>query len=353
MTASANALRAAVPARYYIELPRLLGRHGINAAEVWDAAGISPTLLNDPEAQLSLEELERLVSALMGIGGRDLPLELGRSIRLRNHALVGYAMLSSPTVDYAMRLTSRFFRLVFPAFRMQYRVTPQGAEMRFLPTLAMSSDCLAFHIEMLAVAALTDVQELIQGALPHYDLELSIPAPLHRDRYHQLMPQARLHFAALPHPGLCLRLPTSILGEEPAMANAASLAVAEQRCRQLVDHIVSSGNIGAWTRMMLRESNDGLPSIEELAATLNINSRTLHRHLKREGLVYRQLCVEERSNRARQLLAGSRLSITRIAQELGYSDASNFTRAFRAAVGCSPSDYRAEYGVADSLSTQN
>ena len=41
------------------------------------------------------------------------------------------------------------------------------------------------------------------------------------------------------------------------------------------------------------------------------------------------------------MLADNQLSITQIALELGYSDAANFTRAFRKISGVSPSQWRA------------
>ena len=64
--------------------------------------------------------------------------------------------------------------------------------------------------------------------------------------------------------------------------------------------------------------------------------------MKREGAGYRELLHQAQFGKARELLVSSTLSITRIAQELGYSDAANFSRAFRKLQGLSPSDYRRE-----------
>ena len=54
-----------------------------------------------------------------------------------------------------------------------------------------------------------------------------------------------------------------------------------------------------------------------------------------------QYLNERRIDRARQLLASSDLSITAISVDLGFSSSQHFARAFRRAVGCTPSDYRA------------
>lgn len=335
--------RASVPARYYSELPHLLGRKNIDANAVFNAAGLSLSQLTDQQARLELVELENLVIAMASVSQRsELPVELGELIHLRDHNLVGYALISSPSIDYGLRLTARFFRLVFPAFRMQYRVVNDLAEITYTPTMAMSQGCLAFHIELLTVATLTTVIELVQHELPPYDIDMSIPAPPHASYYRKVLPEARMDFGSLKKPGISIRLPVSVVQKKPVMANQEVLRVAEERCRMLQEQITGSGDVGAWVRMMLRESHDGLPGIDELAATLNRSVRTLSRYLAKEGLVYRTLCVEERDRRGKELLLETRLSITAVALELGYTATSNFTRAFTRRNKCSPIEYRGQ-----------
>ena len=332
-----------VPARYYAALPGILTKIGVDAAAVLDAAQLPLAELSRPDGMIRLTQLEALVAAATTLSGRDdLGLLLGREIRLRSHSLVGYALLASPTVDYALRLTSRYFRLVFPAFRMRYRVFDGVAEIDYQPSMGMSPACLSFHIDMVTAATHVDLEELLQQKLPAYELALSLPgaSAARLAGYRRLMPQVRLKFAGLSHPGMCFRLPAHLISREPAMADGASLAVAEQHCRQLLDQMLLRGSIGDWVKMMLRESAVDLPSIKDLAEMLSISPRTLHRYLHREGLVYRDLFQQERLRRARQLLDETRLSITAIAHELGYQDTSNFVRGFRASEGCTPGEYR-------------
>jgi transcriptional regulator GlxA family with amidase domain len=51
-----------------------------------------------------------------------------------------------------------------------------------------------------------------------------------------------------------------------------------------------------------------------------------------------------RLKRAARLLADSHLSIKEIAPATGFQDANYFARVFRAAYGCSPSEYRRSIG---------
>jgi AraC-like DNA-binding protein len=68
--------------------------------------------------------------------------------------------------------------------------------------------------------------------------------------------------------------------------------------------------------------------------------RVLQRRLSEFGLTYSQLVDEVRLELARRLFENSRLNLSDIAQELGYSDAAHFTRAFVRWTGVTPSAFR-------------
>ncbi|HYC36613.1 MAG TPA: AraC family transcriptional regulator ligand-binding domain-containing protein [Usitatibacter sp.] len=82
------------------------------------------------------------------------------------------------------------------------------------------------------------------------------------------------------------------------------------------------------------------PSLEEAARMLGMSARTLHRRLRQEGTSFRLVHDTVRRDRAIALLAGSRLRISQVAGELGYSEPSAFFRAFRDWTGMGPTAYR-------------
>lgn len=336
---------ALVPARYYQRISEVLARQGIDIVSVFNEANIDPMLLAVPDGMLEIEQIERIVHALLRQTGRhDLPLDVGRHIQLGSHSIAGYGIMSSPTIDYALRLTSRYFRLIFPPFRVRIRRQKDKFIVLFQPSMPMSHECLEFHIEVVAVAAHFDIQELLGTDLPRYQLLLSITEPRHAARYRELR-GAEPRFSALSTPGIRMEFPAEIAGHRPATADPALLGMAEQRCGDLLNDAVAERNVSGWVSMMLRESGDGMPTMDELAHMLNISTRTLDRHLLREGVKFRELSKSERHRKACTLLARPGMSITHIAYELGYSDAANFTRAFRQIAGCSPSIYRDQTGL--------
>lgn len=329
-----------IPARYYARLGEALLRQGYDLGALLQAARLRPEQLARPEATLTLVQVERLVTETLRFTGRpDLAIDFGRALKLSSHSIVGYGILSSPDVDYALRLTARFFGLIMPSFRMRYRRDSTVAEILFQPALPMSAMCLQLHLEAIAVATHFELRELLQNDMPRYELDLSIAEPAHAARYAELV-EARCRFGLEPGPGLRMRFPATMAARTLSLADPHSLKMAEARCQALVRNALAGGKVSDWVAMMLREASDGMPGIEQLAHTLHLSARTLDRYLKREGHGFRELLQQARQERACRLLGEARLSVTQIAHELGYTDAANFARAFRRRNALSPGDWR-------------
>jgi len=73
-----------------------------------------------------------------------------------------------------------------------------------------------------------------------------------------------------------------------------------------------------------------------------MNDRSLRRKLRQQGLSYRGLLGELRTQIAVKYLRTTRLSNDDIALALGFSDAANFRRALHQETNKAPSDIRAE-----------
>lgn len=333
-----------VPARYYVRMAEVLHEQGVDVTRVVHEAGLVPDQLQG-EAMLRQDQVERLVDAALQVSGRTgLGLDLGRTLKLSAHSIVGYGMLSSPTVGYALRFVARFFGLVMPSFRMRCRLQAGDLEIVYKPVVSMSRTCLGFHIEAIAAATHWEARDLLEGDMPRYDLYLSIPRPPHADRYLEML-EARCHFGWEMNPGLRMVLSDAVAARPLAMADSTSLKMAEARCAELVRKAVVGRHVSDWVRMMVAEASDGMPTLDELAHTLNLSPRTLDRYLKKEGPGFRELSKRARFDKACSLLVDSPLTVTQIAYELGYADPANFTRAFRQLGKCSPSDYRAGHAA--------
>lgn len=95
----------------------------------------------------------------------------------------------------------------------------------------------------------------------------------------------------------------------------------------------------AITRWLWRNSFNGL-DFDELARSLNMSPRSLRRHLQHHGLSYKSIVTAERKNFAASLLKERKHSFHTIGKQLGYQDASSFSRAFKGWYGISPTSFQ-------------
>jgi AraC-like DNA-binding protein len=73
---------------------------------------------------------------------------------------------------------------------------------------------------------------------------------------------------------------------------------------------------------------------------LDVSPRSLQRLLMEQGTTFSRIVERSRRQSAFQLLVREDLSVTEVAEKLGYSDPSNFGRAFRKWTGQSPNRWR-------------
>ncbi|MDP5218562.1 AraC family transcriptional regulator ligand-binding domain-containing protein [Ruegeria sp. 2205SS24-7] len=85
------------------------------------------------------------------------------------------------------------------------------------------------------------------------------------------------------------------------------------------------------------------PKIDWVARKLDMSRRTLQRTLDAEGCSFSTVLEGLLKDRAMVLIRSTKLSLTEIALQLGYSDVAHFSRAFRRWVGTPPSRYRAQF----------
>jgi len=91
---------------------------------------------------------------------------------------------------------------------------------------------------------------------------------------------------------------------------------------------------------IIEQLPDGIPRQENIAETLHVSLRSLQRRLKEEETSYKDLLEDTRQALALQYLRESHRSIGEITYLLGFSEPSNFTRAFKRWTGKTPAEHR-------------
>lgn len=102
----------------------------------------------------------------------------------------------------------------------------------------------------------------------------------------------------------------------------------------------SQENIQAIERAIRCAALTGCPSLNDVARTMRVSPRSLQRSLMENGTTFSRIVERYRRQTAFQLLLYEDMSISEIAVRVGYTDTSNFGRAFRKWTGQSPRKWR-------------
>lgn len=124
-------------------------------------------------------------------------------------------------------------------------------------------------------------------------------------------------------------------GSDPELLRANDQAVVDYLAR------FDKESLSMQVRSLLIELlPDGQPAQKGVAKSLNLSVRNLQRKLQSEGNNFKDLLDETRKELATQYIRDTNRRLGEITYLLGFSEPSNFTRAFRRWTGLSPNEYR-------------
>jgi len=330
-----------LPARYLVPLFDVVAQMREDDPRKMPAlAALDRIKVASSTAVLPLTEVESLLDAISQLAGRhDLGFEIGRRLTLDHHGALAIWMRRCTSVDQLLRLHIRYSRLITPVISLDYCRHADLGEYSCTPNAAMSGDTMRFFLEAFAVASHVILGALVGSRLTPYDLHMSIAEPPHASRYDELYP-ARVHFGEGSLPRAWLFLPATLLDLPLKGITGLDPSMSARELDALQGDIEQSRQWSGWIRMMLREAEGCQPTAEELTEILGVDAHTLARALAREGLSFREMAKQVRYEKACELLKDPTQPITQVAYRLGYSDSTNFSRAFQAVGGVSPRAFR-------------
>lgn len=109
----------------------------------------------------------------------------------------------------------------------------------------------------------------------------------------------------------------------------------------VIEPLAATRSITHRIREILGEDfREEMPSFEELTGLLNMSARTLRRRLEKEGTSYQRIKDNARRDVAISMLSRDGMTVSEVAERVGFSDPSAFHRSFKKWTGQSPGSYR-------------
>ncbi|MFZ5723432.1 MAG: AraC family transcriptional regulator [Pseudomonadota bacterium] len=325
-----------VVAEYVALLCQLLEARGIARDRLLAGTGASPADLADPAGRVPHTVFQRIVHRAIELtGDQSLGLQLGLSMNIKTHGFLGYAAMSSRTLADAIDLAVRYHRTRTTALDLQFFVEGDTAVLQFDERLPLG-DLLPFAIDSMIASFYVIRTQLIRGPVPQGEARVTYAEQPHHKRLRELLGDVLRFNCAFNQ----IRFPAAELAQKLDFSDPQLVRMAAAQCEEELKKLRDeSGLLGEVRRRVLRRLAED-PSLERIADELHMAPRTLRRRLSELGTSYHGIVEQLRRGLAVEYLQTGNRSVEEIATALGYSDPSNFGRAFRRWTGVSPSVWR-------------
>jgi len=326
-------VRYGLPGAYVLELLALVEDARGSTDRLLAGLPIDRAALADPLTVVPLRVCEALVARASELTSiRALGLQLGLRMKLSSHGFLGFAAMTADNVREALELAARFASTRTSAISLSLHVEGELASIEIAERAPLGA--LREVIVLALVIGLAQLGQRLTGRVLDGVGECAFAEP---DYVRGTPFHGRLRFARPTHrlvfPARELALP--ITSADPSAKRLA----ADQLERELA--ALREAELIAKVRALLANGDDAI-GIDAMARALRMAPRTLKRRLAELGTTYSTLRDSQRRARALLLLDERALSISEVADRLGYTELPNFTRAFRRWTGMSPAAYRAQ-----------
>jgi AraC-like DNA-binding protein len=311
-------------------------RRGVATAPLLQRAGISTALLDAPLARVSQEQYARLLRVVQRALRDEFWGLCSQPLRLGSFAQCCRLLIHTPTLADALRVGFRYFHGELPDFVARLGVADGVATVRIVTPLPPDTSLLyaerTFLFFTFGVASW-----LAARRIPLLGVDYRGPAPPN------VAETARVFQAKVRHgqPYFGLSFDARWL-QLPIVQNAQSL-------REFLKHAPGNllvkyrdrNSVTERIRQLLRSRLRGeMPSLDDVGRVLGMTPQTLRRRLGEEGQGFQSLKDHLRRDAAIEYLARPDMTLLDIADQLGFSEASTFHRAFKKWTGVAPGEYR-------------
>ncbi|AXI04036.1 AraC family transcriptional regulator [Aquirhabdus parva] len=315
---------------------------------IYQHCGLTLAEINDPETRLTIPQFVALMEFSKQYLNSDEPAsrQLMRYMPVTINGMVGMAVMSADTLGDALDIGLRYFPLIMPCIELLREDRGNKVYIRVKTLVRLGSPFDETLVEVVIGNILKVVQfsettsqgkalSQLLGAEVHFR-----HSPRGKIESYQKYNNVSLKFSSLedqlilPREGLHFPLVTrnrstrltleSMLDSKLLLLHSYNQVAV--RVRRLLSAYVEQGNY---------------PESAQIADMLALSTRTLSRRLSEEGYTLSKLIEEVRMERAETLLISTSLPLSNIAKQLGYSDLSAFSRAFKRVKKQSPSELRA------------
>lgn len=265
----------------------------------------------------------------------DTALRAGCRQRISDFGMYGYAMISSSTFGEALRFAFKHRELAGVVLRIscEYHKDMVIFKTHHPQTLG---PLLPFVTEFWRSTITSLFSHILGRNFVAKAMYFQYPKPSYASAYKDVF-QCPIYFSS---DKMEWHFDASILEEPCPKANELTANVCANFCENVLQYCDDESQLQKEISIICLGSLDQYPTGDEMAKQLHMSRRTLFRKLKDEGVSYQIVLDNLRKSIAIEYLESTRLSVDEIAVRLGFSDCSNFRKAFKRWTCHTPSQVR-------------
>jgi AraC-like DNA-binding protein len=308
---------------------------GANATSLRDRAGIPQALLDDAGTRIPAPAAVRMFE-LAADDLRDPLAGLHAGLRLRPRGPLVFLLLAGPDTRRALRAYARFAQLALDTVEVRFVERAQHAELTFdlgEPALRASHHLLDFAV----MGNISAMRLAIPGFAPiGIDLahpEIGVPGESARALGCPVRFDRRV---------AAVRMSLATLAGRPLAANPLIAEQLEKMHNALLANVTASSareRVATAVRRMLAAGI--APNRADVARRLHVSERTLQRQLEQEGVTFKEVRDDVRTELSQALLSDGSMKVEAVAHSVGFAEVASFSKAFARWSGGSPTTFRA------------
>ena len=316
--------RLPMPVSYFRLILRCFGTTPERHAAIIAGTGVNKAVLRDPATEITLHQQLRQIRNVVALVGEDWPLVPAlRTIQM--HGAIGIAALSAPDIGAAMAVLGQLAAVHAPFSRLSLHRHVHTIELEFRVDAGLEVAQWRPLVEVAFLGLGEIIAALLGRPAAEARFSFACPPPPHAERMRAAL-NGRVGYDAAVN---TVTIPIDWEDIPSPFADPILFAQTSAALQVALQRLTAPVTIRGRVETLLAAMPDGRLGSAAAAKRLGISQRTMVRRLGEAGTTYRALLDDEIRQRASRLLATGGLSHSEIAVQLGYEDATSFSRAYR------------------------
>lgn len=322
----------AVLASVYRGLVEMLLEDGHSMAAITQALDVKPDFLETPEEMLPIEKVTMLWEMGYASHGPTVGIQAALRVKLTDLQDLGAFFGSTHNVSEWIEQLDHHSSLFATVGAL--KVKPMASGLEVSGAYSLSVPLLHERLEFIALTGPVWVSQYLSSPLRLARVELTRPQPADTQPWDEAF-------------GVKVKWGAPVTKYVIGYGEAARLILTRNtQMRRAVQILMSSrlkkskafSPLAEIRAEMVKQLPDEGPSVESVAAALNLSTRSLQRRLTRANTSFSDLLADIRKEMAKHYLE-SGMPVKEVAYRLGYSETSVFNRAFKNWHGVTAHEY--------------